>query len=232
MNKKKKIYIPSSTTDDTFLGYAGHYLSTADSTKRPKELASQDLNSIFRGAVVLYYVEPVEYGYIVHGPEVTDVPEGADKLEEPSEEQETDEEEEPTDQEPFVFISYSRKDLNAIALSLAKVLKAARVKRWIDIEITPGKFWDTAVDEALESCTCLVVILTEASVASDRVLDEVESVRSHSGAGKVVPYLYEHCKVPASLSRIQRIDSTAHEPSPILTSFASLLHTLKDTYGL
>ncbi len=65
-----------------------------------------------------------------------------------------------------------------VCLKLAKDLRTAVVKLWIDrLDIRPGAYWDQAVESALESCSQLLVILSPASVESKNVMDEVAFAR-------------------------------------------------------
>ena len=103
------------------------------------------------------------------------------------------------------FISYARKD-SAFALKIAKDLRAAGAAIWIDqLDIPSGKPWDAAVQEAIERCPCLLVILSPDSMSTANVLDEV---RYAVDQGKrVIPVLYRDCKIPYWLRRPQRVDA-------------------------
>lgn len=106
-----------------------------------------------------------------------------------------------------VFFSYARADTDFV-LGLAKRLKSAGADVWVDqLDICAGDRWDRAVDEALKSCSCLVVVLSPASVASDNVMDEVSFALE--GNKLLVPVLYQACEIPFRLKRVQHIDFTA-----------------------
>ena len=72
-----------------------------------------------------------------------------------------------------IFCSYSRVDTGFV-LKLANDLRSAGVSLWIDqLDIPPGARWDSAVENALMASSCLLVVLSSASVVSQNVMDEV-----------------------------------------------------------
>src|SRR5215831_9118419 len=74
---------------------------------------------------------------------------------------------------PTAFFSYCREDSD-FALRLAEDLKAAGANVWIDqLDIEPGQRWDRAVEDALNNCPRMLVILSPVSVKSDNVRDEI-----------------------------------------------------------
>jgi TIR domain len=106
----------------------------------------------------------------------------------------------------ITFVSYARTD-GEFALKLANDLRAANVKVWVDqLDIKAGETWDRAVEDALEKCTGLLIILSPGAISSRAVLDEVSFALEEKK--KVVPVLYQTCEIPFRLRRIQRIDCT------------------------
>ncbi|MFZ1676710.1 MAG: toll/interleukin-1 receptor domain-containing protein, partial [Saprospiraceae bacterium] len=106
-----------------------------------------------------------------------------------------------------IFFSYSRFDSN-FALKLAKDLREAGADIWIDqLDIPAGNHWDSAVEGALSSAACVLVILSPSSTASTNVMDEV-SFALESGK-KIIPVLLDDCLAPFRLRRLQRIDFTS-----------------------
>src|SRR5215472_7255268 len=127
----------------------------------------------------------------------------------------------PTDA-PAAFFSYSRED-SGFALRLAQDLKAAGANVWLDqLDIQPGMRWDRAVEDALNSCPCMLVILSPVSVKSENVSDEVSFALSKQKT--VIPVLYRECEVPFRVSRLQRID--------FRTDYARSLKVLLRTLGV
>lgn len=103
--------------------------------------------------------------------------------------------------EDTIFFSYSR-DNSEFALKLAKSLREAGAKVWLDqLDIKPGNRWDESVESALKSSNTLLVVLSESSVKSDNVLDEVSYALEENK--KVVPVLMENCDIPFRLRRLQ-----------------------------
>jgi len=102
------------------------------------------------------------------------------------------------------FISYSRED-SAFALKLAEDLKAAGAAVWLDqLDIAPGQRWAKAVQEALNGCPRMLVILSPASATSTNVDDEVSFALEEKKA--VIPVLYRECKIPFRLRPFQYAD--------------------------
>jgi hypothetical protein len=105
---------------------------------------------------------------------------------------------------PIAFFSYSRED-SEFALRLAADLKAAGSDVWIDqIDIGPGELWDRKVQSALESCPCLLLILSPASVNSNNVLDEVSYALDKQKT--LIPILHRDCDIPFRIRRFQHLD--------------------------
>lgn len=119
------------------------------------------------------------------------------------------------------FFSYSRED-SQFVVGLAKDLRAAGAVVWLDqLDIGPGKRWDSAVEEALRRCPRQVVVLTPAAVNSVNVMDEV-SFALEQGK-QVIPVLYRDCQIPFRLLRVQYIDFRADYASGL----QALLRTLE-----
>lgn len=122
-----------------------------------------------------------------------------------------------------IFVSYARAD-GEVALKLAKDLRAANVKVWMDqLDIRAGETWDIAVEDALQACTGFLVILSPNAVSSRSVMDEVSFALEKNK--RVVPVLYQTCEIPFRLRRVQRIDCT----SDYLAGLSKLVDALSDT---
>ena len=107
---------------------------------------------------------------------------------------------------PFTFISYARAD-GEFVLRLAAELRAKGVSLWLDkFDIKPGADWGRSVDAALEACETFLIILSPASVASDNVLDELTTALDDKK--RIVPLLYQACRIPLRLRRLHYIDFT------------------------
>ena len=102
------------------------------------------------------------------------------------------------------FISYSRED-SEFALRLARDLKAAGAAVWLDqLDIAPGQRWARAVQEALNDCPRMLIILSPASASSTNVDDEVGFALEEGKT--VIPVLFRECKIPFRLRPFQYVD--------------------------
>jgi len=102
------------------------------------------------------------------------------------------------------FVSYSRAD-SEFALRLVEDLKAAGANIWLDrLALDAGKPWDIEIQEALVACSCILVILSPASVNSANVLDEVSFALKKQKT--VIPVLHLDCEIPFRLDRLQHVD--------------------------
>ena len=105
------------------------------------------------------------------------------------------------------FFSYSRDD-SEFALRLAEDLKAAGANVWLDqLDIAPGQRWARAVQDALDNCHRLLVILSPASVNSTNVEDEVAFALEERKT--VIPVFFRDCKVPFQLRPFHYADFRA-----------------------
>ncbi len=103
-----------------------------------------------------------------------------------------------------IFFSYSRSDKD-FALQLAQELKYANKDIWIDIlDIRPGEPWDISIQTALKNAECVLSILSDSSVRSNNVLNEIHYAIDYKK--KIIPILYSDCELPFLLYRIQYID--------------------------
>ncbi len=101
-----------------------------------------------------------------------------------------------------IFISYASADRER-ARMLAKVLQRRGWAAWWDREIPPGKEYDQVIEEALDSSRCVVVLWSQASVASSWVKTEAaEAMRRKI----LVPALIEDVKIPLEFRRLQAAD--------------------------
>jgi len=102
------------------------------------------------------------------------------------------------------FLSYSRED-SEFVLRLAKDLDSAGAKIWVDqLKIEPGEFWDAKVEGALLASSRQLIILSPAAVNSRNVKDEIQTGLEEGK--QIIPVLYQDCKIPLGLRRLQRVD--------------------------
>lgn len=119
-----------------------------------------------------------------------------------------------------IFVSYSSKD-RPFALGLVKELQSLGANVWIDqLGIGLGENWDNAIEEALEKSGTFMLILSQTSVESPNVQDEV-SIAINTKK-KMVPILIEECKLPMRWQRRQYAD-LANNPDKAIHDILSFL---------
>lgn len=101
-----------------------------------------------------------------------------------------------------IFISYAREDLPRVE-PLANALEATGWSVWWDPLIDPGTTFSMAIEEALKSTRCVIVVWSNSSVASSWVLDEASD-----GADRqiLLPVLFEEVRIPFGFRRIQSVN--------------------------
>jgi hypothetical protein len=92
-----------------------------------------------------------------------------------------------------VFISYSRKD-EAFARHLATDLDRLGASVWIDVDdIPPGVNWSTAIQQGLDGCDTLVLVMSPDALGSSNVTDEWQYFRDE---GKpIVPVICRRTQI-------------------------------------
>ncbi len=107
------------------------------------------------------------------------------------------------------FICYAHEDRMS-ARTLADKLRAAGAPIWFDQwEIRGGSDWDQAIDDALEQCTQMLIILTPAATKSLEVRGELQ-IAIEQGK-RVIPVLFEECRIPRQLRVVQYIDMSRQD---------------------
>jgi hypothetical protein len=104
---------------------------------------------------------------------------------------------------PKLFISYSRTD-EVFARQLATSLSGMGADIWIDIrDIPAGLKWSSAIQEGLDRCDAMILIISPSSMASQNVEDEWQHYRDK---GKViVPVMIQPAQLHYQLGRLQYI---------------------------
>ena len=106
-------------------------------------------------------------------------------------------------------------------MKLAEDLKAAGAAVWLDqLDIAPGQRWARAVEDALNGCARILVILSPASIGSRNVEDEVSFALEE--AKTVIPVMYRDCRILFRLRPLQYVDFR----SDYSLGFKTLLRTL------
>jgi len=103
-----------------------------------------------------------------------------------------------------IFVSYSRVD-NKTVEKLSTDLKKAGIKIWLDkLNIPKGATWDVEIEKALQSCDCVLFVVSKSSVASKNVLDEVYFALDQNK--RVIPIKINECSIPYRLRRLEYLD--------------------------
>ncbi len=106
-----------------------------------------------------------------------------------------------------VFISYSRKDI-AFVERLAKDIKNAGFDAWYDLSgLEAGKNWGKEIQDALQESQFLIVVLSPNSLQSRWV--EREYLFAESLNVKIIPVLYQPCRLPLWTIDLHYIDMTS-----------------------
>ena len=104
------------------------------------------------------------------------------------------------------FVCYARED-ESFALGFASDLKDGGVNVWVDQwDIPSGADWDYEIDKALYDCHYFLIVLSPAAVESEEVRSELRIALDERK--RIVPVLYQPCRVPRRLRLIQHIDCT------------------------
>ncbi len=107
----------------------------------------------------------------------------------------------------YAFVSYSRGD-STFALRMARDLRQQGIEVWLDqLDIPPGKNWDREVEIALRDATFMLLVVSENSIKSDEVRDEISYALDHQT--RIIPVVISHVDVPLRLYRLQRVDFTS-----------------------
>jgi hypothetical protein len=106
--------------------------------------------------------------------------------------------------EPYLFISHSSRDSVATGW-LAARLHDAGFNVWVDVEaISPGASWPRAIQQAVEGCGALIVVLTSSSRDSQWV--ERETLLAFDRHKPVFIALFEDVPLPLHLLNLQYSD--------------------------
>ena len=119
------------------------------------------------------------------------------------------------------FFSYSRSDQD-FAFKLADDLRKNNIDIWFDqYDIPSGALWDVEIENALSKCDTFIVIISNHSVKSKNVLDEISYAIEENK--KVIPIKISDCEIPFRIRRLQYIDFS--------TNYGKGFKTLMDSYN-
>jgi hypothetical protein len=107
---------------------------------------------------------------------------------------------------PKAFISHSKEDKERFVFAFAKRLREKGVDAWLDgWEMLPG---DSLVEkifyEGIKECPAFIVVVSEHSIKSKWVHEELNSaiVKRIEGKVKVIPVRLDQCEIPEPLINI------------------------------
>ncbi len=103
-----------------------------------------------------------------------------------------------------VFISYSRKDIEFVD-RLANDLTNAGFEVWYDLSgLEAGSQWGNEIQKAIDTSQYFLVVLSQNSVQSNWV--EREFLRASDQGLKIIPILYQKCRLPLWSLNLHFID--------------------------
>ena len=95
-----------------------------------------------------------------------------------------------------VFISHAAED-EGIAEKIANVLEKENFKVWYDRQILPGQNWAEEIAKALRRSRAMIVLLTPASLGSERVRREIQYALGDE--------TYSHRVIPVTVGPLEKL---------------------------
>ena len=117
--------------------------------------------------------------------------------------------------EPYVFVSYSHEDRERV-FGLINDLMICSCNIWYDIGLHSGNDWSEEIARRLYGAECIMLMITNNSVKSEYVRDEINFARAKNK--KIYPVFLEDIALPLGLDfllgrtqAISYIDGTAED---------------------
>jgi len=102
----------------------------------------------------------------------------------------------------FIFVSYANKDFHFVHAEIER-LQSHGYQVWYDQErLEPARFWDEEIRKAITACACFMVFITEDSVASRHVCEEIEQALSESKP--FIGVYWDNVELPGGLQEVVR----------------------------
>lgn len=127
-----------------------------------------------------------------------------------------------------VFLSYSREDA-AKAKSLAQMLEKAGHEVWWDRHISSGSEFSGEIELALKRADAVLVLWSNAAIASPWVRDEATEGRD---SGRLVPVVLDDSRPPIGFRQFQAMDLSSWSGRGTPKQFAELLLVIDGKDGL
>ena len=89
------------------------------------------------------------------------------------------------DNTPFLFVSYSRKDIEEVQ-EIMEILRRNHFRFWYDMGLRSGAEWAEALGEKIEQCSQFMVIVTENSMQSKYVRKEINMAVDMKNDGQIL----------------------------------------------
>ena len=119
---------------------------------------------------------------------------------------------------PRVFVCYSGKDKKPYLEELLEVLKALRneglLDPWHDESMIPGDEWKGKIDEAIETSSIFIALISESMLGSDHCDHElkVAEQRKREGNLRIVPVGVREADWPAALKKYDPLPEKKDKP--------------------
>ena len=126
-----------------------------------------------------------------------------------------------------IFISYAREDLERTK-QLAAVLDNIGWKVFIDRRIPAGKTWADYIGKELENSKCVIVVWSQASLASRFVKLEANNALNK---GKLIPILIEDVSPPFEFGDLHAADLINWDGDEESDEFRNLITDIKNLIG-
>jgi len=126
-----------------------------------------------------------------------------------------------------IFISYASEDRD-YAERLANTFAASGWSVWWDRKIVIGQVFDHAIERALDTAKCVVVLWSHHSIASEWVRNEAAVAAER---GVIVPAVIDDAKIPLEFRRKQTADLSDWTGSVPHGGFESLCEGIRITIG-
>lgn len=130
--------------------------------------------------------------------------------------------------EPYLFISYSHKDGQALS-AVIRVLKANHVRFWFDNGLHSGDDWNMAIAKHLMGAAACLLLLSPNSAESEYVKNELNFAMNHRIP--IHTLLVRQFTLPLDIEmmtgRIQMVDMTSDYQQKLIKA---LPHEVLDTY--
>lgn len=99
---------------------------------------------------------------------------------------------------PFLFVSYSRKDIKEVQMIL-EILRRNHFRFWYDMGLKSGAEWAEELGQKIEYCSQFMVIITENSIESKYVRKEINMAVDMKSDGQILVLYLRNLILPNGL---------------------------------